>query len=470
MNNSGNITQDKTREIVRDFADAIKQKLNREGVAPDNAVIDFREWRTQNISKPIQKIPTELLRYRKDNGRITSDVLHYQQNNIRLDEKKMDDQKIIKNFLYNKDPKTTEVLMKSLAHNGQIDPAIITADGFLINGNRRKVALEKLFDEKNLDKFRWMKVVILPDEDDEGGPPTIKEIEQVENRCQLQKSGKSEYYDFDKALSIREKIKKGMFLEDQLRDDPMFANLEDKDFRKAVSKHEKDFLKPLEHIDEYLEYLGCPKAYNKVSMGPSDKEGRWEAFLQFSKGLGSVLEDKKSMLKYNIKDNEVGKIKDAVFKIIRKREFPKTVGVRKLNQFVQELPKIFAVENAKKELFHLNEIPLDLEKKLIIDKDGNEKDDREKDRVWGNLHATEIIGTVKRGYGFYSNILEREGPLTLLDAALKKLEHPGMQTSEVSELDKARKLAVKVKEKAQELEKEFYQHQKNFKKLSKKKN
>jgi len=72
MNNSGNITQDKTREIVRDFADAIKQKLDREGVAPDNAVIDFREWRTQNISKPIQKIPTELLRYRKDNGRIKS--------------------------------------------------------------------------------------------------------------------------------------------------------------------------------------------------------------------------------------------------------------------------------------------------------------------------------------------------------------------------------------------------------------
>ncbi len=60
-----------------------------------------------------------------------------------------------------------------------------------------------------------MKVVILPDIEADGGPPTIREIEQVENRCQLQKSGKSEYYDFDKALSIREKISKGMSLEDQ---------------------------------------------------------------------------------------------------------------------------------------------------------------------------------------------------------------------------------------------------------------
>jgi len=462
------ITQDKTKEIVRDFADAIKKRLDPR-VAPDNTVIDFRDWRTQNHPSQIHKIPTELLRFRKDNGRIASDVLHYEQNKIKLDEQSDEDQKIIKDFLYNKDPKQTEVLMKTLAHNGQIDPAIITADGFLINGNRRKVALEKLFEETHDDKFRWMKVVKLPDEDGQGGAPTIREIEQVENRCQLQKSGKSEYYDFDKALSIRQKIGKGMVLEDQLRDDPMFANLESPKFKKAVLDHEKDFLKPLEHIDDYLEYLGAPKAYNKISLGPSDKEGRWEAFLQFSKGLGSVLEDKKSMLKYKIKDNEVGKIKDSVFKIIRKREFPKSVGVRKLNQFVQEMPKIFSNSEAKKELFHLNDIPLKLDKKDIIDKDGNEISERAKDRKWGKLHATDIIGAVKRGYGFYTNVVQREGPLTLLDAALKKLEHPGMETDNVSELNKARKLAVKVKEKAHALEKEFYQHQKNFKKLSKKK-
>ena len=95
MNNSGNITQDKTREIIPDFADAIKQKLSTEGVAPETAVIDFRTWRSENISKPIHRIPTELLRYRKDNGRIASDVLHYQQNNIKLDEKKNEDHNLL---------------------------------------------------------------------------------------------------------------------------------------------------------------------------------------------------------------------------------------------------------------------------------------------------------------------------------------------------------------------------------------
>ena len=464
------ITQSKTREIVRDFADAINKKLDSEGVAPEKDVIDFRDWRIENRQSVIHKVPIELLRYRKDNGRIASDVMNYEKEIDKLDERSDDDQKIIKKFLYKKDPKQTDVLINSLEHKGQKEPAIITADGFLINGNRRKVALEKLFEQTHNDKFRRMKVVVLPDQNDPGGPPTLLEIEQVENRYQFQKDGRSEYYDFDTAVSVRNKKEKGMSLEDQLRDDSQYANLEPQKFDKAVAKYEKDYLKPLEYIDEYLEYLGTPKAYNKISTGPSDKEGRWEAFLQFSKGLGSVLEDKKSMLKYKIKDNEVGKIKDAVFKIIRRREFPKSVGVRKLNQFVQEMPKIFSNPEAKKELFHLNDIPLKLDKKDIIDKDGKQISERAKDRKWGKLHGTKIIGTVKRGYGFYTNILEREGPLTLLDAALKKLEHPDMETDNVSELDKARKLAVKVKEKAQALEKEFFEHQKNFKKLSKKKN
>ena len=85
------------------------------------------------------------------------------------------------------------------------------------------------------------------------------------------------------------------------------------------------------------------------------------------------------------------------------------------------MPKIFSNPDAKKELFNLNDIPLELEKKDIIDKDGREISERDKDKVWGSLYGTEIIGTVKRGYEFYKNVTEREGPLTLLDAALKKL-------------------------------------------------
>ena len=63
--------------------------------------------------------------------------------------------------------------------DGQQEPGIITCDGFLVNGNRRRVVLEALHnDNPAREEFARMKVVILPGEGEEGGPPTLKEIEQ----------------------------------------------------------------------------------------------------------------------------------------------------------------------------------------------------------------------------------------------------------------------------------------------------
>ena len=461
------ITQEKTREIIRDFADAIKSRKSGDGVAPEFGVIDFRNW--SNVQKPIDRVPIELLRYRKNNGRIASDILQYESNGIRLDEQKDAHQKILGDLLYNKDPKQTEVLMRQLDTNGQREPAIITADGFLINGNRRKVAFERLFKKTHEDRFRWMKVVILPDLGDPGGPPTIREIQQVENRCQLQKSGKSDYYDFDKAITFRDNKEKGMTLEEQLNDDPEFASLDEAAFRRAVRKHEKDYLEPLRHIDDYLEYLGTKNAYGRISKGPSDKEGRWEAFLMYSKNMGSILEDEKKRIQHNINENEIGKLKDAIYKVIRKRTFP-IKEIKKLNLYMRELPKIIKNKKAKKELFHLNDIPITMEKKYIIDKDGKEKSEREKDRVWGKLHEQNIISTVKKSYDFYSKITETENPIRILDDALKKLHHPKLNSNDISDFDTARGILKDIRERAQKIESEIYQHKKNLKKLSKKKN
>ena len=132
--------------------------------------------------------------------------MSYEKDKSPLLEKSENAQKIVRKFLEDKDPEKTKELINSIRHMGQKEPAIITKDGFLINGNRRKVALEKLHEKTKEEKFKWMKVVILPGKNDPGGPPTLKEIEQIENRYQLQSEGKSEYYNFDRALSIRNKI------------------------------------------------------------------------------------------------------------------------------------------------------------------------------------------------------------------------------------------------------------------------
>lgn len=115
-----------------------------------------------------------------------------------LDEKDDQAQEVIARFLEEKDPEKTEALRRSIMHAGQLEPAIITCDGFLINGNRRKMVMDKLHREfPQNEEFAYMKVVILPGKDEKGGPPTLLEIEKIENRYQLQSDGKSEYYGYE---------------------------------------------------------------------------------------------------------------------------------------------------------------------------------------------------------------------------------------------------------------------------------
>jgi hypothetical protein len=142
------ITTDVKREIVEDFARLIREKKTR-GAKPEKAVINFRTERIDSIERPVERVPLELLRYRKDNGRIASDVLNYENRETLLDEQDEDAQKQLRKFLEDKDPERTGDLIKSIEHAGQIEPAIITCDGFLINGNRRKMASEKLREKES---------------------------------------------------------------------------------------------------------------------------------------------------------------------------------------------------------------------------------------------------------------------------------------------------------------------------------
>jgi len=272
------ITTAAPREIVSDFAKEIKKRRER-GPVPKTHLIDFRHDFQAKKDRDVYFVPLELLRYRKDNGRIASDVLSYEKHFGRLDQKSEKAQEIIRGFLEQKDKEKTEELKRSIEHDTQREPAIITCDGFLINGNRRKMVLEMLNGEAGAPRFATMKVVILPGEDEEGGPPTLLEIEQIENRYQLQSDGKAEYYAFDMALSMQRKIERGMSLGEQLKDDPQYAGLDKKEFDRAVEKIKTEFLGPLECIERYLERLSREGLYNTVSTGLGDPEGRWQAFL-----------------------------------------------------------------------------------------------------------------------------------------------------------------------------------------------
>lgn len=460
------LTKSKTREIIDDFAKEIAKRKEL-GPKPAKTVIDFRNERRSGFERDIFYVPIEYLRYRKDNGRISSDVINYEKNNGLLDEKSKRAQEIVKSFLEEKDKEKTKELIRSIEHDGQREPSIITCDGFLINGNRRKMVMEKL---ANVPKYRGdpkftnMKVVILPGKDDMGGPPTLLEIEQIENRYQLQSEAKADYYAFDRAISMRRKIEFGMSLEEQLRDDPIYAGLGEKKFREEVRKFEYEYLKPLECIDRYLSYLGREKLYSTVSTGLGDPEGRWQAFLDYYKFVYQKLIDEKRRIKLGIREDEIGKVEDVAFKIIRKREFP---DLPKVHKIMRELPKWLGNKDSKKELLNLVDIDLKLPRKDTFGANGKECDERIKDRIWGKKHATTIIRHVKKAKYAYEHKKERETPLTLLEAALKKLNHENMDPTALSigDYSKAMKLTKKIQERAHELESKFYHLEKKSRKL-----
>ncbi len=456
----GKISKDARREIIDDY---VKEIANAKVVAkpPKKAVIDFRRDREDGVERAVWNVPIELLRYRKDNGRIASDVISFEKDREPLKEDDEESQKVLSGFLFNKDPELTKDLEKSVEHSGQKEPAIITCDGFLINGNRRRLVFDLLLQKNhNREKYGYMKVVILPGKGEPGGPPTIKEIEQIENKYQLQKEGKAEYSKFDAALSMRRKEEIGMSLEEQLRDDPRYTGLSEKEFNKEVQKHRDEYLGPLDCIDRYLDILNRPGLYDSIG---TDREGRWQAFLDYYNNVYKQLISDKKRLDLNVNEEEIGKVDDVAFKLIRYREFPDM----KVHVLMRKLPKLLRDNSSKAELLELVEIDQELDEKEKVDDKGNEFDFKTIDKLWGKKNGTAINRQVKKALYSQEHQQEMETPITLLESAVKKLNHQEMHTDSVhiEDIPKAMKLAKEIQLRAGEIESEFFHHQKNTKKL-----
>jgi len=443
--------KDAVREIIKDFASDI-DRAKTDGPKPEKTIIEFRHDKKDGNERPVFSVPIELLRFRKENGRIASDVQSYEKVHGIIGENDDESQKLLAGFLKSKDPEQTDTLRKSVQQTGQTDPAIITADGFLINGNRRKLVLEMLWDETHNSDFSRMKVVILPGISDKGGPPTIREIEQIENRYQLYKDGKSEYSNFDRALSMRRKVELGMSLEEQLRDDPVTSGMSDKEIKKEIQRYQDEFLGPLECVDRYLTMMGREEMYTLISAGKGDRENRWQAFIDYYK-FYKRLKDPADRIKLGVEEKEVGKVDTMAFNLIRLRDFS---GLIKLHMLIRKLPKYVANPLAKKELLQINSLEEQPKEKGTL---GTE----ELDKMWVNINRTNITKQVNKAREIIERNEIRETPVALLRQALDKLEDDGMDPTSMkfTDLPEALRLADSLKARIDELNKEFYKYQKS---------
>lgn len=464
------ITQSATRVIVEDFVEEIRKRLVTTA-RPSKAVINFRNDVVDNVERDVVKVPISLLRYRKDNGRITSDVLDYENTYGVLDENDDETQSLLQAFLAKKDPEKTFILTKNILHAGQRDPAIITCDGFLINGNRRKMVMDKLHDEHPDDeKFTCMKVVILPGADEEGGPPTLIEIEKLENRYQLQSEGKSEYYGFDRALSIRRKARIGLSLRDQISDDPQYAGATRAQIDKAIKEMKKKYLDPLSCVDRYLKQFQRDKQYGTISTGMGDPHGRWQAFMDYSNTYNTKFNNSSFLIESGIEEDEIGEIEEAAFDIIRLRAVP---DMPKVHTIMRNLHKYCSTREGKKEILNIPRKvdPVLPSEECFEDGDKQRPLPREDiDAKWAAKNMQPITFHLKRASKSHESRKEKETPIGLLEAALKKLKHQDMDLSviAVGDYKKARDLAAEIQREAHELEAQIYHQGKKLKKLENK--
>src|SRR3990172_1985545 len=103
------ITKPAARKIIDDFANEVREK-RMPTVKPSKTVINFRTDVRDGIERQVWQVPIDILRFRKDNGRISSNVMDYEHKVGPLRETDVDAQIAIGKFLEEKDPERTSVL------------------------------------------------------------------------------------------------------------------------------------------------------------------------------------------------------------------------------------------------------------------------------------------------------------------------------------------------------------------------
>jgi len=113
--------------------------------------------------EPIYRFQLDDLAYNKANGRIKAEVIEKEAELGRILNQFNDiDERILREILLSIRRDENDKIKEDLRKNTQIFPGIITVDGIVINGNRRKALLEELFEETNDEKYRYLDVHILP--------------------------------------------------------------------------------------------------------------------------------------------------------------------------------------------------------------------------------------------------------------------------------------------------------------------
>ncbi len=247
-----NIESERTKELQAYISKNFDAKLGEWPLEVDGNVGRY----------PFYRLPVSLLRYNVNNGRLAMEVREWMNTHHRtLDANDPDDAKEIRNLLLSLDEKDTNILKIDLNSKGQIEPGVITHDGYVINGNRRMAILHSLHEEMPSGKWEYLDAILLP--------PNISEksLWKIEAGLQLSKDKIAEYHPVNELLKIKQGIDAGLKPIEVAT--AMYGRTEE-EIESALER--------LELIDEFLDFFGQPSNYGLIK-----KFGMHEHFIDVQK-------------------------------------------------------------------------------------------------------------------------------------------------------------------------------------------
>lgn len=196
----------------------------------------------------VYRIPIDNLIYNKKNGRIATYVSQFIDEGKEFPEK--DNSKfnnIIEEYIEKSNPDALKKTKANIKIMTQTEPAVVTAEGVILDGNRRFTALRQLSREGSGAGFNFLEAVIL-----ENNAYTEKDIKRLELNLQHAIESKVDYNPIDRLVDIyRDLIKEGgMFTIEEYATDTQMS---------IKKVNEEIGLAKL--MLEYLEFIGQSKKF-----------------------------------------------------------------------------------------------------------------------------------------------------------------------------------------------------------------
>lgn len=242
----------------------------------------------------VHKVPLEYLLYNKYNGRILSRTKSLERQNRKIDVEAEDGKRMIEKLLWDSKPGANKRTLEDIERHEQQKHGIITRDGIIIDGNRRAMLLNKLYEKNPVDKYKYFKAVVLPVTLEE----SPLEIERLETVFQMGEDEKLGYNATEKYLKA-----------DGLRKQRVSV----KEIAEWMGEDEskiKEYLEVMDTMDQYLEFYDYDGVYTQL-------DGREDPFIHLTKWLSGFYDKDSSKGFDGYKNSDVDDLKAIAFDYIR---------------------------------------------------------------------------------------------------------------------------------------------------------